>query len=160
MWPFPGKQGGFFHCAGARAASGDHFMKGGAFGLFSYGMNLDLKLQSSIRNGVQGNSYEYPMMPPLSAMPNPSATVSLLDQAFSPTLETCTPDPARNGVFPAARSERLALRHGLGNRGGANLTFLDGHAQFFRRDYLKNPTPGREEKFLSDVIWNPNRDRY
>ena len=160
MWPFPGKQGGFFHCAGARAASGDHFMKGGAFGLFSYGMNLDLKLQSSIRNGVQGNSYEYPLMPLLSAMPNPSATVSLLDQAFSPTLEACTPDPARNGVFPAARSERLALRHGLGNRGGANLTFLDGHAQFFRRDYLKNPTLGREEKFLSDVIWNPNRERY
>jgi prepilin-type processing-associated H-X9-DG protein len=63
-------------------------------------------------------------------------------------------------VFPAARSERLALRHGLGNRGGANLTFLDGHAQFFRRDYLMNSTSGREEKFLSDVIWNPNRDRY
>jgi prepilin-type processing-associated H-X9-DG protein len=160
MWPFPGKQGGFFHCAGARAASGDNFMKGGAFGLFSYGMNIDLKLQSSIRNGVQGNSYEYPMMPPLSAVPNPAATVSLLDQAFSPTLETCTPDPTRNGVFPAARSERLALRHGLGNRGGANLTFLDGHAQFFRRDYLMNSTSGREEKFLSDVIWNPNRDRY
>jgi prepilin-type processing-associated H-X9-DG protein len=54
----------------------------------------------------------------------------------------------------------LALRHGLGNRGGANLTFLDGHAQFFRRDYLMNSTSGREEKFLSDVIWNPNRDRY
>ena len=160
MWPFPGKQGGFFHCAGARAASGDNFMKGGAFGLFSYGMNLDLKLQSSIRNGVQGNSYEYPMMPPLSSVPNPAATVSLLDQAFSPTLETCTPDPTRNGVFPAARSERLALRHGLANRGGANLTFLDGHAQFYRRDYLMNPTPGREEKFLSDVIWNPNRERY
>ncbi len=160
MWPFPGKQGGFFHCAGARAASVDNFMKGGVFGLFSYGMNLDLKLQSSIRNGVQGNSYEYPLMPRLSAVPNPAATVSLLDQAFSPTLETCTPDPTRNGVFPAARSERLALRHGLANRGGANLTFLDGHAQFYRRDYLMNPTLGREEKFLSDVIWNPNRERY
>ena len=160
MWPFPGKQGGFFHCSTARAAGVDNFMKGGAFGLFSYGMNLDLKLQSSIRNGVQGNSYEYPMMPPLSAVPNPAATVSLLDQAFSPTLEPCTPDPARNGVFPAARSERLSLRHGVGTRGGANLVFLDGHAQFFRRSYLLNPTPGREEKFLNDVIWNPNRDRY
>ncbi len=135
-------------------------MKRGAFGLFSYGMNLDLKLQSSIRNGVQGNSYDYPMMPPLSTLPNPAATVSLLDQAFSPTLEPCTPDPSRNGVFPAARSERLALRHGLGSRGGANLAFLDGHAQFFRRSYLLNPTPGREEKFLGEVMWNPNRDRY
>jgi hypothetical protein len=37
---------------------------------------------------------------------------------------------------------------------------LDGHAQFFRRSYLLSPTPGREEKFLSDVIWNPNRERY
>jgi len=160
LWPFPGKQGGVFNCAGARAAGGDTFMKGGAFGVFSYGMNLDLKLQSSIRNGIQGNSYEYPMMPPMSAVAAPSATVSLLDQAFSPTLEPCTPDPTRNGVFPAARSERLALRHGLGTRGGANLVFLDGHAQFFRRSYLLSPTPGREEKFLSDVIWNPNRERY
>ena len=160
LWPFPGKQGGFFHCANARTANMDNFMKGGAFGVFSYAMNLDLKLQSSIRNGVQGNSYEYPLMPPLSTVPNPAATVSLLDQAFSPTLEACTPDPARNGVFPAARSERSALRHGVGNRGGANLVFLDGHAQFFRRNYLLSPTPGREEKFLNDVIWNPNRDRY
>jgi len=135
-------------------------MKGGACGVFSDGMNLDLKLQSSIRNGIQGNSYEYPMMPPMSAVAAPSATVSLLDQAFSPTLELCTPDPTRNGVFPAARSERLSLRHGLGTRGGANLAFLDGHAQFFRRSYLLSPTPGREEKFLSDVIWNPNRERY
>ena len=46
-------------------------MKGGAFGVFSYGMNLDLKLQSSIRNGVQGNSYEYPMMPPMSGPKQP-----------------------------------------------------------------------------------------
>ena len=160
LWPFPGKRGGIFQCSGARAAEADQFMKGGAFGVFSYGMNLDLKLQSSIRNGVQGNSYEYPMMPPLTTVPNPAATVSLVDQAFSPTLESCTPDPSRNGVFPAARSERSALRHGLGNRGGANLVFLDGHAQFFRRSYLLNPTPGREEKFLNDVIWNPNRDRY
>ena len=160
LWPYPGKRGGIFHCSAARAVEVDQFMKGGAFGVFSYGMNLDLKLQSSIRNGVQGNSYDYPMMPPLSVLPNPAATVSLLDQAFSPSLEPCTPDPARNGVFPAARSERLALRHGQGNRGGANLVFLDGHAQFFRRSYLLNPTPGREEKFLNDVIWNPNRDRY
>ncbi|MEY4691203.1 MAG: hypothetical protein RIT19_1528, partial [Verrucomicrobiota bacterium] len=50
--------------------------------------------------------------------------------------------------------------HGLGARGGANLSFLDGHAQFFRRDHLLNPIPGREEKFLNDVIWNPNRDRF
>jgi len=96
----------------------------------------------------------------MSAVAAPSATVSLLDQAFSPTLEPCTPDPSRNGVFPAARSERVALRHGSGTRGGANLAFLDGHAQFFRRSYLLSPIPGREEKFLSDVIWNPNRERY
>jgi prepilin-type N-terminal cleavage/methylation domain-containing protein/prepilin-type processing-associated H-X9-DG protein len=160
LWPFPGKQGGLFHCTGARATESDPFLKAGGYGVFSYAMNIDLKLQSSIRNGVHGNSYDYPEMPRISGIAHPSATVSILDQAFSPSLERFTPDPTRNGVFPASRSERLALRHGLGDRGGANVVFLDGHARFFRRSHLVNPVPGREERFLDDVIWNPNRDRY
>jgi len=159
-WPFSGKQGAFFHCTGAKAAEGETFLKAGAYGVFSYGMNIDLKLLSSIRNGVQGNSHDYPEMPRMSAVARPSSTVSILDQAFSPSMEWATPDPARNGTFPASRSERLASRHGLGDRGGANLVFLDGHARFFRRSQLVNPVPGREEKFLDDVLWNPNRDRY
>jgi prepilin-type N-terminal cleavage/methylation domain-containing protein/prepilin-type processing-associated H-X9-DG protein len=159
--PYPNKQGKFYHCPSAKAAPSDRFLRGGSFGFFSYGMNLDLKLLSSIRNNVQGNSFEYPSMPALGSIPNPSSTVLLVDIAFSPTLETYTGDPNRNGIFPAARSDRFSARHnGGGDKGGGNLAFVDGHAQFFRRSYLTNGTAGREEKFLGEVIWNPNRDRF
>jgi prepilin-type N-terminal cleavage/methylation domain-containing protein/prepilin-type processing-associated H-X9-DG protein len=158
--PFPKKQGAFFHCPAAKSTAEDRFLKGGSTGFFSYGMNLDLKLLSSIRNQVQGNVYEYPTMPRLGAIPNTSATVLLVDIAFSPTQEPYTPDPSRNGIFPAARSERATARHGRGNRGSATLAFVDGHAQLFPRSYLTNGGGGREEKFLGDVIWNPNRDRF
>jgi prepilin-type N-terminal cleavage/methylation domain-containing protein len=162
--PFPNRSGRFFHCPTARAASGDNFIRGGTFGFFSYGMNLDLKLLSSIRNNVQGNSHVYPSMPTLTSLQNPSATVLLVDIAFSPTLEPYTSDPNRNGIFPSARSERVTARHNgssganPGDRGGGNLVFTDGHAQFFRRSYLTNGTASREEKFLPDVVWNPNRE--
>jgi prepilin-type N-terminal cleavage/methylation domain-containing protein len=159
--PFPGKNGKFWHCPSARAAAADRFLRGGTFGFFSYTMNLDLKLMTSIRNGVQGNAFEYPSMPTLGALQNPSSTVLLVDAAFSPTLETYTSEPNRNGIFPASRADRVAARHnGRGDRGGGNLVFTDGHAQFFRRSYLTNGTSGREERFNSDVIWNPNRERF
>jgi prepilin-type N-terminal cleavage/methylation domain-containing protein/prepilin-type processing-associated H-X9-DG protein len=158
--PYPKRQGAFYHCPAAKAAADDRFLKGGAFGFFSYGMNLDMKLVRSIRNQVQGNVYEYPTMPTMSAFANPSATVVLVDTAFSPTLETYSPNPERNGIFPAARSDRATARHGRGAKGGANLVFLDGHAQLFQRSYLTNGGGTREEKFLSDVVWNPNRDVY
>ncbi|MFM8360547.1 MAG: type II secretion system protein [Verrucomicrobiota bacterium] len=158
--PHPAGRGKFWHCASARAAAGDRFLKGGTFGFFSYGMNLDLKLLSSVRNGVQGNAHEYPRMPRLTAVPHPAATVLMVDVAFSPTLEPTASDPNRNGIFPAARSDRVTRRHGGGGGGGPNLVFMDGHAQFHRRSYLTNPVAGREEKFNPDVIWNPNRDRF
>ena len=154
--PFPGRQGKVWHCPTAKAAASDVFLKQGASGFFSYGMNLDLKLRSSINNGIQDNSYVYPAMPKLSGVANAAATVLLLDVAFSPTLEDFTPTPARNGIFPAARSERFAQRH---NGQGGNLVFMDGHASFFKRSYLTNSLSTHEEKFNPDVIWNPNRDR-
>jgi len=158
--PFPKRQGAFYHCPAAKTTMQDRFLKDGSTGFFSYGMNLDLKLLSSIRNQVQGNVYEYPTMPRLGTIPNTSATVLLVDIAFSPTQEPYTPDPNRNGIFPAARSDRATARHGRGNRGSANLVFVDGHAQLFQRSYLTNGGVGREEKFLGDVIWNPNRERF
>ena len=153
--PFPGGTGKIWHCASAKASGNDNFFKGGSFGFFSYVMNLDLKLVSTIRNNVQGNSFEYPAMPKLGAMKNPSATVLLVDAVFSPTLESFPSSPDRNGIFPAARSERFTNRH---NDAGGNLAFVDGHAVFFRRSYITNGTASREEKFNADVIWNPNRD--
>ena len=118
-------------------------------------MNLDLKLLSSVQNGMQGNIYDYPAMPRLGHVPNPAASVLLVDTAFSPSLETYMAIPARNGIFPAARSERFAKRH---NDLGGNLALIDGDAAFFKRGYLTNTNPTREEKFNPDVIWNPNRE--
>jgi prepilin-type N-terminal cleavage/methylation domain-containing protein/prepilin-type processing-associated H-X9-DG protein len=152
--PFPGAKGPMWHCPSAKVAGNDNFMKGGSFGFFSYVMNLDLKLLSTIRNNVQGNSYEYPSMPKLSGMRKPSATVLLLDTAFSPVLENYTSSPDRNGIFPAARGDRFTKRHG----DGGNITFVDGHAQLFKRSYITNGTTSREEKFNPDVYWNPNRE--
>src|SRR5262245_50504077 len=68
--PFPGAEGKLWHCPGAKAAANDAFLKGGAFGFFSYAMNLDLKLMSTINNGVQGNMFEYPLMPKLGNVRN------------------------------------------------------------------------------------------
>lgn len=153
--PYPGGRGPIWHCPTARARKDDRFMRGGSFGFFSYTMNLDLKLRSTIRNRVQGNSYVYPEMPKISVIQKPAATVLMLDTAFSPTLENYTSSPDRNGIFPASRHGRFTQRH---PGQGGNIVFMDGHAQFYKREYVVKGTTGREENFRPDVIWNPNRD--
>jgi prepilin-type N-terminal cleavage/methylation domain-containing protein/prepilin-type processing-associated H-X9-DG protein len=155
--PFPGGRGKVWHCPSVLSPKTDNFKQGGSFGFFSYGMNLDLKLKSSIRNNVQGNSFVYPEMPRLSTLRIPSATVLLVDMAFSPTTEAHTSDPDRNGIFPAARHGRFTKRHG---GTGGNLGFVDGHAGSFSYEYVSGGTTGREEKFNHDIIWNPNRDSF
>lgn len=151
--PFPGGTGKFWHCPAAKVATADNFLKGGSFGFFSYVMNLDLK-----RTGPDiSDRLDYPQMPKLSLLQNVSATVLLMDATFSPTLERYTAgstDPNRNGIFPAARSERFTKRH---QDAGGNLVFVDGHASYFRRAYITNGTGEAKEKFNSDVIWNPHR---
>ncbi len=154
--PFPGNSSSkMWHCPKARVGSSDNFLKGGSFGFFSYVMNLDLKLKSTIRNGVVGNSWNYPDMPKLSAVRNASSVVLLTEAAFSPTLESYVGEPNRNGIFPAARWQRFAKRHS--DRG--TLVFLDGHSTQLPFSYVyKGNTADREEKFNPDVYWNPNRD--
>ena len=154
--PFPSGSGKIWHCAAAKSSQTDTFLKDGHYGFFSYSMNLDLKLLSSIANGVQGNVFEYPNMPKLGNFTRTSATVMLVDTAFSPTMETETFAPTRNGVFPAARNQRFAQRH----RGtGGNLVFMDGHSAFYKRSYVTSPGLNPEEKLNPDVIWNPNREQ-
>ena len=159
--PFPGGLGKIWECPAARS-SGDNFMKGGKYGFFSYTMNIDLKLYSSLANKVIGNSYPYPRMPKLAFMKKPTDTVLLSEAAFSPTLENYVPNPDANGIFPASRWERFSKRHG-GKGGGGNLVFIDGHAKLYPFNYVYNQTPssvdGRIEKENSDIYWNPNRDR-
>jgi prepilin-type N-terminal cleavage/methylation domain-containing protein/prepilin-type processing-associated H-X9-DG protein len=160
--PFPGNGvGKIWHCPSAKAAPGDVFLQSGGFGFFSYVMNLDLKLKSSINNGVVGNSFVYPAMPKISTIRHPSDTVLLTEQAFSPTLEAYTPSPDRNGILPSQRWTTFPKRH---NEGGT-LVFIDGHSSWFKWKYVVKTTAGgavdnstRVEIFNADVWWNPNRD--
>lgn len=157
--PFPGKNGRIWHCPSAYGNPNDPFLQGGAFGFFSYVMNIDLKATTPI-TGSYGK-IPYPNMPKLSIVRNPSATVLLTEAAFSPTKETylaTASDAGRNGIFPCARSYRFAMRHTV----GGNLVFIDGHSSFFKRSYITNGLPSdggsdRAEKLNGDVIWNINR---
>ena len=156
--PFPGGQGRLWHCPTARAAAGDNFLQNGAFGFFSYVMNLDLKLWSDIdRHAVIGNSFTYPTMPKLATLRFPSSTVLLTEYAFSPSIETHTSTPTRNGIFPAARWSYVPKRHN--DRG--TIVFIDGHSAIFKwKDVFNTAAPtGRKENFNPDVWWNPNRDK-
>ncbi|HEX5218498.1 MAG TPA: prepilin-type N-terminal cleavage/methylation domain-containing protein [Verrucomicrobiae bacterium] len=158
--PYPNGAGAFWHCPTAKAGSGDVFIKGGRFGFFSYTMNIDLKLLSSLKNKVVGNSYVYPQMPKLGGMRNSAAVVLLTESCFSPSQESYVDSPDRNGIFPASRWQRFTKRHA---NLGANIVFVDGHVQFFKYDYIYRTVPDsadvRIEKDNGDVYWNPNRDK-
>ena len=139
-------------------SSGSGFMLLGKYGFFSYVMNLDLKLKTDIKNGVVGNSYSYPDMPKFSRLMHPSDQVFMFDATYSPTLEGPFPLPNNSGTFPAARWNYFPKHH---NKGGI-IGFCDGHAAYFKYDYVFNPNPtpdSREEKRNGDIFWNPNRDK-
>ena len=161
--PFPGNGvGKIWHCPAAKAAANDVYLQAGGFGFFSYVMNLDLKLKTSINNGVVGNSFPYPSMPKLTSVRNSSYVVLLAEQAFSPTLEAYTPSPDRNGILPSHRWSVFTKRHS----DGGNIVFMDGHSAWFRWKYIVKTTPAgavdsstRVELLNPDVWWNPNRDK-
>jgi len=153
--PFPTKSGRIWHCPSAYAGDTvDVWSPAPAGGFFSYVMNIDLKATTPI-----GGSYgkmTYPQMPKVTTVPNSSATVLLTEQAFSPTKETYTFGPQRNGLYPCERSTRFPQRH---NNQGGNLVFIDGHSQYFKRSYITNGFPDasgahRAEKKNPDVIWD------
>ncbi len=155
--PFPGNGiGKIYECPSARSSSSDHFLDGGQYGFFSYAADIDLKLLTSIANGVTGNEVAYPGEPKASTIRFPSAQVIYTEVVFSPTLEPITSTPSRNGIYPCLRWDAFPQRH---NNGGA-ITFLDGHSAIYKYTYIYNTNPAcsRCEKLNSDVWWNPNRD--
>jgi|688.fasta_scaffold312252_2 prepilin-type N-terminal cleavage/methylation domain-containing protein/prepilin-type processing-associated H-X9-DG protein len=159
--PFPGGKGKFWHCNSAKIKDSEipAMPARGSFGFFSYVMNIDLKLRTSVRNGVAGNDFSYPGMPKLGGIQVPSSTVMLLDGVFNPVTEAYGDTSPSIGAMPAARHNRFAARHGgPGAGGGGNIMFIDGHAAFFKRSAVTNGGTGREEKFSADLIWNPNRE--
>lgn len=158
--PFPGNNiGKIYECPSAITSPKDNFIQGGQYGFFSYCMDIDLKLLSTIANGVEGNMYNYPAMPNISDIRYPSSQVLITEQAFSPTLENYDTTPSENGVDPCERWDAFTKRH-CGSSGGGVLSFLDGHAGWFAYDYVfnQNPSPARMEKLNPDIWWDPNRD--
>ena len=161
-YPFPGNDlGKLWLCPAVQTVTADNslFLSGGQFGFFSYVMNLDLKLYTSVNHGVVGNSWPWPTMPKLASIRNPAAVVMLTEYCFSPTLENWINESTpQAGCFPACRWTYFVKRH---NNGG-NLMFLDGHSQYFKYNYVYNlakPYPSREELPNGDIYWNPNRDK-
>jgi prepilin-type N-terminal cleavage/methylation domain-containing protein/prepilin-type processing-associated H-X9-DG protein len=164
--PFPNNGiGKIWECPSAVGAAADFAGSGNGarFGVFSFAMNIDLKIKSSIAHGTTGaNAFQYPSMPKLTQMKNTSATVFMTEVLFNPNTERILPtdsDNNRNGIYPCNRHYVFSQRHGS----GGNIAFLDGHSAFFKRSYITNGAPDgsgndRIEKFNPDVIWNPNRD--
>ena len=156
-YPFPGNgKGKMWICPADQYVDADingGFRAGGGEGIFGYQMDLDLKLKTDIKNGVQGNGVDWPNGPKITSIPIPSAQVFLFDAKFSPTLE----GNRNSGTYPAGRWDYFTERH---NKGGV-IGFLDGHGAFFKYDYVfnKSPTPtSRNEKLNPDIYWNPHRN--
>jgi prepilin-type N-terminal cleavage/methylation domain-containing protein/prepilin-type processing-associated H-X9-DG protein len=159
--PWPG--GGvskIWECPTARLASGEKMWNNGIYGVFTYNFDLDLKLLSTVANGVVGNSYTYPTMPKATAIRFPSYQVVFSEGLWSTNFEKLPGGAgysSRSGVYPSLRWSEFSVRH----NGSGGITFLDGHAGMFKWDYVYNeesPYPNRVEKLNYDIWWNPNRD--
>ena len=140
------------------AADPAGWLAGGQYGcVFSYAMDLDLKLKSDIKSGVVGNNWKWPGMPKISSLRHSSAQVFMFEQYFSYALE----GQRRNaGCYPADRFNYFPTRHTVGGIIG----FTDGHAAYFKQNYVTNNAAAvalyganSEEARNPDIYWNPNR---
>jgi len=157
-FPNPGNtKGRIWVCPAARYANADPavgWLAGGQYGLFCYVMDIDLKLYSSICNGVIGNAPFWPTGVKVTSIRHPSAQVFMFDATYSPIYE----GGRSSGTSPAARWNYISSRHGK----GSVVQFLDGHAAFFRTYSVTNGAGGcggRQENNNNNLWWNPNRDK-
>jgi len=157
-YPNPGNtRGRIWVCPAARYASADPagaWLGRGGYGLFCYAMDIDLKLYSSICNGVIGNAPYWPTGVKVTSIRHPSAQVFMFDAKYSPTYE----GGRNSGTYPAARWDYFSGRHGK----GSVIQFLDGHAAFFRSTITNSAGAGcaRQEDMNNPYVWwNPNRDK-
>ena len=139
--PFPGGNGKIWHCASAKMKTPPS--GGGRYGFFSFAMNIDLKKRTPSVN------FNYPDMPRLAAIPNPSATVLMFDNVFDPATEIVNASPQFNSVNPANRFRSFANRH----EQGGNINFVDGHAAYFKASVVTNGA-GANEPLSPELIWN------
>jgi prepilin-type N-terminal cleavage/methylation domain-containing protein len=142
--PFPGGKGKIWHCSSASMTADDvATVGGGVHGFFSYIMNIDLKKQTDSANVT------YPRMPKIGNFRNASAVVLMYDGVFNPRTEVVNSSPQFNSVNPANRWRNFASRH----FDGGVITFLDGHAKYFKDRYVTNGASGNEVR-NPDIIWN------
>jgi prepilin-type N-terminal cleavage/methylation domain-containing protein len=161
--PYPGTGvGKMYECPTAKLGPGENLLDNGQYGFFTYAMDLDLKLLTSVANGVVGNEYTYPTMPKISDIRFPAAQVAFFDEIFSQKLEQLpggVSTSSRDGVYPSLRWDSFTPRH---NDQSGVITFIDGHTGIFKWSYVYNeasPPPNRVEKLNPDIWWNPNRDQ-
>jgi prepilin-type N-terminal cleavage/methylation domain-containing protein/prepilin-type processing-associated H-X9-DG protein len=152
-FPFPGKANGskIWLCPSATMSASDFASlqgvpSAGAGGFFSYVDNIDLKL---------ADSGQWPTwMPRLSNLNKPAATVLMFDVAFNPATEVVNTQPGWNSVNPANRFNSIGVRH----EGGTIINFCDGHASFFKIQFVTNTAYGvtgpKNEPLNPDLIWN------
>ena len=160
-YPLPGNDTSaakMWYCPAAQIANSDWtggFLANGRYGIFCYAMDLDLKLNSDISHGIQGNGLYYPATRKMSDVHiHPSAQVFLFETTVSPKLE----GGRNSGTYPAARWDYFSKRH---SKGGI-IGFLDGHVSYYKYKYVYNTNPSdqnhRQELRNADIYWNPNRD--
>ncbi len=146
--PFPGGRGKIWHCPVARIELNDVPSSSGRNGFFSLVMNIDLKMRTSTTR------MPWPDMPRLDLLWQPSATVMQFDAFFAPNERN--PRNSFNSVNPAQRWVQFSSRH----MEGGNILFVDGHAEYFKREYVTNNSfngsvTATNEPHLKDIIWNP-----
>ena len=145
--PYPGGKGKIYHCPSARLADAD--LGAGTItgidGFFSYVMNLELKFDGNHNRTTPARISR------LTQMQAPVRTVFMLDAIFSPSERN--PAYTFASVNPAGRWIAFASRH---NQGG-HLNFLDGHAAFYKRDFVlkDQPAGGSPEALDKEIIWSP-----
>jgi len=155
--PFPGGMGKIYECPAATMPSSDlqNVSGKGGEGFFSYGMNIDLKRTWDPSSGT-GGTLPYPKMPKTTTLQKPTATVLMLDMAFNSSEW-----PFANlfySVNPAGRWTVFPMRHS--SKLGGILLFVDGHAKFYKWNYVynQNYSSGMDaslsELHNPDIIWN------
>jgi hypothetical protein len=151
--PYVGS-GKLWECPSAKmdlaTVTGGILQLGGANGFFSYDMNIDLKMNPAFPTGTV--KMAYPNMPKITSFKRAAVTVFMFDCVFDPITEVVNGSPGFNSVNPANRQNSIASRH---SKGGC-LTFLDGHAAYFKTNYIQSGTSpgGKNEPLLPDVIWD------
>jgi prepilin-type N-terminal cleavage/methylation domain-containing protein len=182
--PFPGRAGSkMWHCPAAQmsdAQVGELAPESGAsVGYFSYCQSLDLNkvigtATATFRGDVPGlvggsmqtftgpNGQQYPLedgvMPKVSSLPKPAATVYMFDEAFNPDTDCGFSTAQQNyqAVDPGKRWDTFSNRHSSGGL----IIFCDGHAKYYKDAYITNGLTSTMrsddiDEMQPDVIWDP-----